>query len=138
MLPTILTAAAIVAVILAGLATLSVVLWRAKSPLILRPLIWLGKHAFNPIQMRTAGTPARTPGSSVIADASAVGRTRRRSASSPPPMASSSPALWDAGILAAQRPGGRRSRARDRGRDLHGGSAGAHPDARRGRAILGG
>jgi deazaflavin-dependent oxidoreductase (nitroreductase family) len=62
MLPTILTAVAIVAAILAGLAALVVVLWRAKSPLILRPLIWLGKHAFNPIQMRTAGTPGAYAG----------------------------------------------------------------------------
>jgi deazaflavin-dependent oxidoreductase (nitroreductase family) len=62
MLPTILTAVAIVAAVLAGLAALVVVLWRAKSPLILRPLIWLGKHAFNPIQMRTAGTPGAYAG----------------------------------------------------------------------------
>ena len=62
MLPTILTAAAIVAGSLAGLAALIVVLWRAKSPLILRPLIWLGKHVFNPIQMRTAGTPGAYAG----------------------------------------------------------------------------
>jgi hypothetical protein len=62
MLPTILTAVAIVAAVLACLAALIVVLWRAKSPLILRPLIWLGKHAFNPIQMRTAGTPGAYAG----------------------------------------------------------------------------
>ena len=134
MLPTILTAAAIVAVILAGLATLSVVLWRAKSPLILRPLIWLGKHAFNPIQMRTAGT--RRAG--IVRHR---GRVSGRAYETPVGVIATADGflitLWDAGIL-AQRPGGRRSRARDRGRDLHGGSAGAHPDARRGRAILGG
>ena len=62
MLPTILTAAAIIAAVLAGLAVLIVVLWRAESPLILRPLIWLGKHALNPIQMRTAGTPGAYAG----------------------------------------------------------------------------
>jgi deazaflavin-dependent oxidoreductase (nitroreductase family) len=62
MLPTILIAVAIVAAVLAGLAALIVVLWRAKSPLILRPIIWLGKHVFNPIQMRTAGTPGAYAG----------------------------------------------------------------------------
>jgi deazaflavin-dependent oxidoreductase (nitroreductase family) len=62
MLPTILTAVAIVASVLAGLAALIVVLWRAKSPLLLRPIIWLEKHVFNPIQMRTAGTPGAYAG----------------------------------------------------------------------------
>ena len=62
MLPTILIAVAIVAAVLAALAGLIVVLWRAKSPLILRPIIWLGKHVFNPIQMRTAGTPGAYAG----------------------------------------------------------------------------
>jgi deazaflavin-dependent oxidoreductase (nitroreductase family) len=62
MLPTILTAVAIVAAVLAGLAALIVVLWRAESPLIFRPLIWLQKHAMNPIQMRTAGTPGAYAG----------------------------------------------------------------------------
>jgi deazaflavin-dependent oxidoreductase (nitroreductase family) len=62
MLPTILLAVAIVAAVLAGLVGLIVVLWRAKSPLILRPIIWLGKHVFNPIQMRTAGTPGAYAG----------------------------------------------------------------------------
>lgn len=56
MLPTILTVIATIAAILAGLVAIIVVLWRAESPVILRPLIWLGKHAFNPRQMRTAGT----------------------------------------------------------------------------------
>ena len=41
---------------------LIVVLWRAKSPLILRPLIWLGKHGFNRVQMRTAGSPGAYAG----------------------------------------------------------------------------
>jgi deazaflavin-dependent oxidoreductase (nitroreductase family) len=62
MLPTILISMAIVAAVLAGLVALIVVLWRAKSPLILRPIIWLGKHVFNPIQMRTAGTPGAYAG----------------------------------------------------------------------------
>ena len=62
MLPTILTVIATIAAILAGLVTLIVVLWRGKSPLILQPLIWLGKHVFNPMQMRTAGSPGAYAG----------------------------------------------------------------------------
>jgi deazaflavin-dependent oxidoreductase (nitroreductase family) len=62
MLPTILIFLAAIAGMLAGLAAVAVVLWRAKSPFILRPLIWLGKHAFNPIQMRTAGVPGAYAG----------------------------------------------------------------------------
>lgn len=62
MLPTVLFATVAIAALLAGLAVLVVLLWRAESPLILRPIIWLGKHVFNPMQMRTAGTPGAYAG----------------------------------------------------------------------------
>ena len=62
MFPSILTAIATIVAVLAALVALIVVLWRVESPLVLRPLIWLGKHAFNPLQMRTAGTPGAYAG----------------------------------------------------------------------------
>jgi deazaflavin-dependent oxidoreductase (nitroreductase family) len=42
---------------LAALATAFVVGWRAKSGLVLRPIIWMSKKVMNPLQMRSAGTP---------------------------------------------------------------------------------
>lgn len=35
---------------------------RAKSPIVQGAIIWLGKHAFNRVQMRTAGTPGAYAG----------------------------------------------------------------------------
>ena len=42
---------------LAALAILFVVGWRAKSGLVLGPIIWMSKRVMNPMQMRSAGTP---------------------------------------------------------------------------------
>lgn len=44
-------------VLLASLAVLFVVGWRARSGLVLRPIIAFSKRVMNPRQMRTAGTP---------------------------------------------------------------------------------
>ena len=41
----------------AALAVLFVVGWRAKSGLVLGPIIWMSKKVMNPMQMRSAGTP---------------------------------------------------------------------------------
>ncbi len=41
----------------AALAILFVVGWRAKSGLVLGPIIWMSKRFMNPRQMRSAGTP---------------------------------------------------------------------------------
>jgi deazaflavin-dependent oxidoreductase (nitroreductase family) len=52
--------ATIVGVIASGLAltaALFVLGWRAKSPLVLRPIVWLSKRFINRGQMRTAGRP---------------------------------------------------------------------------------
>ena len=40
-----------------GLAVAFVVGWRAKSMLVLGPIIWMSKRFMNPMQMRSAGTP---------------------------------------------------------------------------------
>lgn len=42
---------------LAALAVAFVVGWRAKSRLVLGPIVWFSKKVMNPMQMRTAGTP---------------------------------------------------------------------------------
>jgi deazaflavin-dependent oxidoreductase (nitroreductase family) len=41
----------------AALVVAFVVGWRAKSGLVLGPIIWMSKKVMNPMQMRTAGTP---------------------------------------------------------------------------------
>jgi deazaflavin-dependent oxidoreductase (nitroreductase family) len=41
----------------AALAVAYVVGWRAKSGLVLGPIVWMSKKVMNPMQMRTAGTP---------------------------------------------------------------------------------
>jgi deazaflavin-dependent oxidoreductase (nitroreductase family) len=51
---------AIVGAVVLGLATLAIAFvigWRAKSGLVLGPIVWMSKKAMNPMQMRTAGTP---------------------------------------------------------------------------------
>jgi deazaflavin-dependent oxidoreductase (nitroreductase family) len=42
---------------LTALAVAFVVGWRAKSGLVLGPIIWFSKKLMNPMQMRSAGTP---------------------------------------------------------------------------------
>jgi deazaflavin-dependent oxidoreductase (nitroreductase family) len=42
---------------LTALAVAFVVGWRAKSGLVLGPIVWLSKRFMNPLQMRTAGAP---------------------------------------------------------------------------------
>jgi len=44
--------AAVVAV-----AAVFIIGMRTKHPVVIRPLVWLGREKFNPAQMRTAGTP---------------------------------------------------------------------------------
>jgi deazaflavin-dependent oxidoreductase (nitroreductase family) len=51
---------AIVAALILGIATIGigfVLGWRAKSPLVLGPIIWFSKRVVNPRQLRSAGTP---------------------------------------------------------------------------------
>lgn len=51
---------AIVGLAVVGLATLAVASllgWRAKSGLVLGPIVWFSKRLMNPMQLRTAGTP---------------------------------------------------------------------------------
>jgi deazaflavin-dependent oxidoreductase (nitroreductase family) len=51
---------AILGVVVLGFLALAVAFivgWRAKSGLVLGPIVWLSRKAMNPIQMRTAGTP---------------------------------------------------------------------------------
>jgi deazaflavin-dependent oxidoreductase (nitroreductase family) len=55
--PQILAAVAAVVIVIAAVAGLFVVGWRAKSGLVLRPIIAFSKRYMNPRQMRTAGTP---------------------------------------------------------------------------------
>ena len=50
-----LSAALVLAVSAVGLVF--VLGMRAKSPIVQGAIIWLGKHAFNKVQLRTAGTP---------------------------------------------------------------------------------
>jgi deazaflavin-dependent oxidoreductase (nitroreductase family) len=52
-----LTVLGVVGLGLAGLAIVFVLGWRAKSGLVLGPIIWLSKRFMNPAQMRSAGTP---------------------------------------------------------------------------------
>jgi len=42
---------------LAALATMFLAGWRAKSGLVLGPIVWMSKKVMNPMQMRSAGTP---------------------------------------------------------------------------------
>jgi len=56
-MPQLLSAIAAVVVTLAVLGGLFVVGWRAKSGLVLGPIIAMSKRFMNPRQMRTAGTP---------------------------------------------------------------------------------
>jgi hypothetical protein len=52
--------ATVAVALLGGLAVIAIVLllaWRAKSPLVLKPLIRLQRAILNPRQMRSAGTP---------------------------------------------------------------------------------
>ena len=51
---------AILGAVVLGFATLAiafVVGWRAKSGLVLGPIVWMSKKVLNPMQMRSAGTP---------------------------------------------------------------------------------
>ena len=57
MLQVILTVAGILALAAVSISVLFVLGMRAKSPLVQVPIIWLGKHQFNKIALRTAGTP---------------------------------------------------------------------------------
>lgn len=52
--------ATVVVVLLLGVVTIGVAFFlgmRAKSPFVLKPVIWLSRTFFNPMQMRSAGTP---------------------------------------------------------------------------------
>jgi deazaflavin-dependent oxidoreductase (nitroreductase family) len=56
-MPQILATLGLVVLGLASLAIAFVVGWRAKSGLVLRPIVWMSKKVMNPMQMRSAGTP---------------------------------------------------------------------------------
>jgi deazaflavin-dependent oxidoreductase (nitroreductase family) len=50
----------VLGVVVLGFAVLAiayVVGWRAKSRLVLGPIVWMSKKVMNPMQMRSAGTP---------------------------------------------------------------------------------
>jgi deazaflavin-dependent oxidoreductase (nitroreductase family) len=57
MLGLILTVAGILVLVALSISVLFIFGMRAKSPLVQVPIIWLGKHQFNKIALRTAGTP---------------------------------------------------------------------------------
>jgi deazaflavin-dependent oxidoreductase (nitroreductase family) len=51
---------AILGAVILGLTTLAIAFvagWRAKSGLVLGPIVWMSKKFMNPMQMRSAGTP---------------------------------------------------------------------------------
>ncbi len=51
---------AILGAVILGSTALAIALivgWRAKSGLVLGPIVWMSKKVMNPMQMRTAGTP---------------------------------------------------------------------------------
>lgn len=56
-MPQLLAVLGIVVLGLTALATAFVVGWRAKSGIVLGPIVWFCKKVMNPIQMRSAGTP---------------------------------------------------------------------------------
>jgi deazaflavin-dependent oxidoreductase (nitroreductase family) len=56
-MPQLLSVLGVVVLGFAALAILFVVGWRAKSGLVLGPIIWMSKRFMNPRQMRSAGTP---------------------------------------------------------------------------------
>jgi len=56
-MPQVVTILGAVVIGFAALAVAFVVGWRAKSGLVLGPIIWLSKRFMNPRQMRSAGTP---------------------------------------------------------------------------------
>jgi deazaflavin-dependent oxidoreductase (nitroreductase family) len=56
-MPQLLTVLGAVVLGLIVLAVAFVVGWRAKSGLVLGPIIWMSKRFMNPAQMRSAGTP---------------------------------------------------------------------------------
>lgn len=56
-MPQILATIGLVVLGLAGLAITFVVGWRAKSGIVLGPIVWMSKKVMNPMQMRSAGTP---------------------------------------------------------------------------------
>jgi deazaflavin-dependent oxidoreductase (nitroreductase family) len=57
MLQLILAIAGILVVAALAISVLFVIGMRAKSPIVQVPIIWLGRHQFNKIALRTAGTP---------------------------------------------------------------------------------
>ena len=61
-MPQILTIIGAIVLGLAALVTAFLLGWRAKSPLVLGPIIALSKRFMNPMQMRSAGTPGAYAG----------------------------------------------------------------------------
>jgi deazaflavin-dependent oxidoreductase (nitroreductase family) len=61
-MPQIIIVLGVVVLGLAALAVAFVVGWRAKSGLVLGPIIWMSKRFMNPMQMRTAGAPSAYAG----------------------------------------------------------------------------
>jgi deazaflavin-dependent oxidoreductase (nitroreductase family) len=56
-MPQVLAILGTVALGLGALVVAFVVGWRAKSGLVLGPIVWMSKKLMNPMQMRSAGTP---------------------------------------------------------------------------------
>jgi deazaflavin-dependent oxidoreductase (nitroreductase family) len=56
-MPQLLALLGVVVLGFAAVATAFLVGWRAKSGLVLGPIIWFSKRFMNPMQMRSAGTP---------------------------------------------------------------------------------
>jgi len=56
-MPQLLPLLGVVVLGVAALAIAFVVGWRAKSQLVLGPIVWISKKVMNPMQMRSAGTP---------------------------------------------------------------------------------
>ena len=57
MIGPILTGLAVLVLAVGAVGAIFVLGMRAKSPVVQGAIIWLGKHVFNGMQMRTAGTP---------------------------------------------------------------------------------
>ena len=74
----VLTIIVAIAAVLAGAVALFVLGWRAKSGLVLGPIVWLSKRFMNRTQMRTAGQPGAYAG--IVRH---VGRTSGRAYETP-------------------------------------------------------
>ena len=136
-MPQLLALLGVVVLGFAALAILFVVGWRAKSGLVLGPIIWFSKRFMNPRQMRSAGTPGayasdRPAPRARLRDRVRDAGRRDRGRGRVPRRA----AVRLARAVAAQRPGGRVRDARPRGDHVPRGPAGADHDGDGGGPVL--